>query len=327
MTLKLRAGLIGLGNIGRQHARILASLKGVDFVGSFDLTSHDKATAQHRPVFKSIHELFDQQIDYAIVAVPTESHLPVAFSLADRGIHALIEKPLASDSNSALKIADRFKKNGLIGAVGHIERYNPASVEAKKRLEVLGKLHQVSTVRQGPYPGRISDVGVVMDLATHDIDLTRWITQQEYKTISAQVAFRAGRETEDMIIASCSLKSDVIVNHIVNWLSPRKQRLTVLIGENGALEIDTLTANLTYFANGKVENVWNEIAHFRGVSEGDVTKFSFEKREPLLLEHENFRDAILGKESQIVTLEEGLANVRVAEAMLNSSNSNSLEHL
>jgi predicted dehydrogenase len=191
--------------------------------------------------------------------------------------------------------------------------------EARRRLDQLGTLYQVVTRRQGPFPARIADVGVVKDLATHDIDLTAWVTGQKFTTVSAQTAHRSGREHEDMVAVVASLSGGTISNHLVNWLSPLKERVTILTGEKGAFVADTLTADLTFYANGTVTSNWDEIAQFRGVSEGDVIRYAYPKHEPLKMEHENFRDAVLGKDADIVTMEQGLSTVVVAEAIIKSA--------
>jgi predicted dehydrogenase len=110
------------------------------------------------------------------------------------------------------------------------------------------------------------------------------------------------------------LANGIVTNHLVNWLSPMKERVTVVTGEKGALVADTLTADLTLFENGLVPTQWSEVARFRGVTEGDMTRFAFPKPEPLRVEHENFRDALLGKDNDIVTLRQGAATVAVANA-------------
>jgi predicted dehydrogenase len=316
---QIRAGLIGLGMMGRHHARVLSQLDGVDFVGTFDPMIQANSVNQNKPLYRNLQELLAVGINYAVIAVPTNTHLEVALELAENGIHALIEKPLAHDSKSALEIARAFDSKGLIGAVGHIERFNPAIREARKRLELIGPLYQVATRRQGPFPGRISDVGVVKDLATHDIDITSWITGQEYVTVSTSSLFKSGRLNEDLIASVCTLSEGAISNHLVNWLSPMKERKVILTGEKGAFEIDTLSADLTFYENGTTKNEWQEIARFRGVTEGDITRISLNKREPLLIEHEHFRDAILGKTNEIVSLFEGFKTLEVVEAMLRSA--------
>lgn len=320
----LRAGLIGLGMMGRHHARVLGSLDGVDLVAVADPGGDRFGVAGDRPLVSSVPELIEKGIDYCMVAVPTAFHENVALELAEAGVHALIEKPLAHDVLSSERIADAFEGNGLVGGVGHIERYNPALQQARIRIENgdLGEIFQVATRRQGPFPGRIADVGVIKDLGTHDIDLTSWVTQQQYISVSAQTAFKSGREHEDLVTVVGKLSGGAVANHLVNWLSPLKERTTVLIGEKGAFVADTLTADLTFYANGSVETTWDEISRFRGVTEGDVVRYAYAKPEPLRVEHENFRDAVLGKDADIVSMRQGLATVRVAEACIESASTN-----
>ncbi len=315
----LRAGVIGLGVMGRNHARILSSLPGVTLVGIVDPL--DIEGEQHGQLMRSTEELLAQGVDYCFVAVPTVVHEDVGLLLASSGVHALVEKPLAVDVASATALTEAFERAGLVGAVGHIERYNPALQQARKRIEAgdLGQIFQVVTRRQGPFPSRIADVGVVKDLATHDIDLTAWIAQERFSSVSARTAHRTGRQHEDLVTIVGELESGVVTSHTVNWLSPFKERRTVISGERGALIADTLTADLTFYANGSIESEWEDVALFRGVSEGEVIRFAIQKPEPLRSEHEAFRDAVLGQSSNIVTMREGLAAVAVAEAVLQSA--------
>jgi predicted dehydrogenase len=324
MSKNLRAGLVGLGMMGRHHARVLGSLDGVELVAVSDPMGDPHGVAGGREVLKSVDDLIKIGIDYAMVAAPTAFHEELALKLAQAGVHALIEKPLAVDTPAAEKITAAFKAKGLVGAVGHIERYNPALQQLRKRLDEgeLGDVYQITTRRQGPFPARIADVGVIKDLATHDIDSTAWVARSKYVSVSARTAHKSGRVHEDMVAAVCDLENGIITNHLVNWLTPFKERLTIVTGERGAFVADTLTADLTFYANASVATQWDSVAAFRGVSEGDVIRYAFPKPEPLCVEHEAFRDAVLGISGageRIVTMEQGLATVAVAGAMLESA--------
>lgn len=317
----LRAGLIGLGMMGRHHARVLGSLPGVDLVAVADPGGDVHRVAGGRPVLENVEQLIEQGIDYCMVAVPTVYHEQIGLALAEAGVHAMIEKPLAQDTPSSERVAHAFEAKGLVGAVGHIERYNPALQQARARIEAgeLGEVYQVVTRRQGPFPARIADVGVVKDLGTHDIDLTAWVTQQEFISVAARTTHRSGREHEDMVAIVGQLSGRTITNHLVNWLSPFKERLTVITGEKGSFIADTLSADLTFHANGLIEQSWDAISKFRGVSEGDVIRYAITKPEPLRTEHEQFRNAVLGQDADIVTMRQGLRTVQVAEACLESA--------
>lgn len=317
----LRAGLIGLGMMGRHHARNLRALDGVDLVAVADAAGDRHGVAGGLPVLPNVEALIEVGLDYAVVALPTEFHSEAALALAAAGVHTLIEKPLAKTTEEAKGLAEAFAAAGVIGAVGHIERYNPALQHLRKRLEAgeLGDLYQISTRRQGPFPNRIADVGVIKDLASHDIDLTAWVTQRRYELVGARTMFKSGRKYEDMVAATCQLSGGLMSSHLVNWLTPTKERLTVVTGEKGMFVADTLTADLTFYANGSVDTTWDDIAQFRGVSEGEMRRPAIAKPEPLRVEHEQFRDAVLGKPADIVTLEQGAAVVQVCEAMIESA--------
>jgi predicted dehydrogenase len=238
----------------------------------------------------------------------------------EHGVHVLIEKPITETVSQAEQLVKMAERTGLIVQVGHIERFNAALQQARSRIQAgeLGEIYQISTRRLGPFPSRIADVGVIMDLATHDIDLTAWISDSSYKSVSAQSAIRSGRAHEDLVAIVAQLSNGIVANHLVNWLSPLKERKTIITGEKGTYVVDTLTSDLTFYANGTVSVSQDRIAHFKGVSQGDIHIFAFEKPEPLRLEHENFRDAVLGKEASIVTLTEGAKTVSVAAAALSS---------
>ncbi|MGX1701266.1 Gfo/Idh/MocA family oxidoreductase [Microbacterium sp. NPDC055357] len=320
----LRAGLLGVGMMGRHHARVLRELDGVELAAIADPGGDPHGVAGALEVLPDIESLIAAGIDIAVVAVPTRFHEDAALKLAAAGVHTLVEKPIADSIDAGQRMVDAFADAGLVGAVGHIERFNPALQEMRRRIEAgdLGAVYQIQTRRQGPFPARIADVGVAKDLASHDVDLTAWVAQSDYATVFAQTTFKSGREYEDMIAITGRLESGVIVNHLVNWLSPMKERLTVVTGEKGAFAADTSTGDLTFFANGTVPLEWESMAAFRGVSEGDVTRFAFAKREPLRVEHEAFRDAVLGKPSDVVTMAQGQRTLVVVEAALESARMN-----
>lgn len=315
----LRAGLVGLGVMGTHHMRLLSQLDGVEFVGVHDPALSGHESVNGKPVFNDLESLVKAGLDYCVVAAPTAFHLDLGLTLAAAGIHCLIEKPVAPTHTEATQLVNAFDKAGLVGGVGHIERFNPALQAMRQKIEegLLGEIYQISTRRQGPFPARIADVGVVKDLATHDIDLTAWVAQSPYRDVSARTTHKSGRAHEDMVVAVGTLENGTIVNHVVNWLSPFKERNTTVIGDKGSLVADTLTADLTFYENGTVRGQWESVQAFRGVAEGDVTRFALSKIEPLLTEHLAFRDAVVtGDQSAIVTLRDGLAAVRIADEMI-----------
>jgi len=324
-TRALRGAVLGLGMIGRHHARLLQASPDVDFAGAVD-PDGDRYRAVHDPgkVFASIDEL--GELDFAIVAVPTELHVEAVRALAARGAHLLVEKPLAATTAEAREIIDVVAAAGVRAAVGHVERFNPALLELRRRLDELGEVLLIRTERVGPFPDRVKDVGVVKDLGTHDLDLVRWLGRAPVQSLAAQTGHVMGREHEDLVLITGRLASGVTFSCNVDWISPTKIRRTRVLGEQGMFEADTLTADLTLFRNGdRATAPW--LQQQRGVTEGDMTRFAIAKPEPLGAELQAVLAMARGEDSDVVTLEEGLETVRVAEAVLESARSGETVHL
>jgi predicted dehydrogenase len=316
----LKVGLVGLGMMGKNHARVLSKLDGVELLGIVDPLGATKDINRHY-VFYELNDLLAKKPDYCVIAAPTGFHKDIALEVLSAGVNCLIEKPVALNLDSANHIRKAASSNSLVVGIGHIERYNSAVRQLKSRLlnGELGSLYQVSSKRVGPFPSRIADVGVVRDLGTHDIDLTMWLTNSTYESISAYVIRRSQRDFEDMAVISGRLKNEVLINMVVNWLSPFKERSFIVTGERGSYVVDTLSSDLKFYKNGNHQVTQNTLMHFTGVSQGDVITYAFDKPEPLVLEHENFRDFLLGKKAEIVSLEEGIETVKISDGILESA--------
>ncbi|MBU6338243.1 MAG: Gfo/Idh/MocA family oxidoreductase, partial [Acidobacteria bacterium] len=274
----LSGALLGLGMIGTHHARLLQDSSGVRFVGAVDPAGDSRGLIQNEGlVFPSVEILLERERpDFAIVATPTEFHLPAVIELAGAGVNVLVEKPVAASREEGVELMLAVRDAGLRGAVGHVERRNPALIEMRSRVQAgqLGEVFSIRTERVGPFPDRIRDVGVVKDLATHDLDLVRWISGSPIETLSAQTQHKMGREHEDLVIINGKLDNGISFDVVVDWLSPTKVRQTKVLGERGMLVADTLTADLTFYENGIVSCEWGATQSLRGVSEGDMTRYA-----------------------------------------------------
>jgi UDP-N-acetylglucosamine 3-dehydrogenase len=310
----LRVALVGLGVMGKNHARILSNLEGVDFCGTHDVTP--SVTSRYHQ-FSDLQDLIESKPDYCVIASPTSSHESVASKLIENQIAILIEKPIALNTASAQRIINLARKHKVKGAVGHIERYNPAIQEAKQKISsgALGKIYQINTIRQGPRPDRIRDVGVIKDLATHDIDIIKFVLGTNYKEIFAKNIVTAGAKHEGIFLSMGELDSGALFSHIVNWENPFKERKVSILGENGTFVIDLLSATLSFHEHGTLRNVYREIAHYSGSLNGQITQSSIEKYEPLHREHEEFRNYILNQPHEIITLEDAANTLSIAELM------------
>jgi len=313
----LRAGLIGLGAMGRHHARVLQHLPGVRLVGAADPVGDRHGCLAGPPVLPTVEELLAVGLDYCVLAAPTSEHLPIGLQLAAAGIPTLIEKPISDDYPSALTLADAFARAGVVAAAGHVERYNPAIQGLQDWLahDRLGELYQVSTRRQGPLPVRVRDIGVVADLATHDIDAVSWVTGRPIASISALTSARDSRLLEDLLVAVGQLTHGVLTHHLVTWLSPIRERLTIAHGARGMLVADTLHGRLTFHPNS-IPATGSRPAM---PTERSPVVCPVGSSEPLVAEHEAFRDAVRHHDAPIVTLYEAAAVATVTDAILTSA--------
>jgi UDP-N-acetylglucosamine 3-dehydrogenase len=299
----LRAGVLGLGEMGRHHARVLSQLEGVTLVGVADPQGDRFGCAKGLDCLEDLDQLLTVGLDLCVVAVPTAEHEAMGLQLAEAGVHTLIEKPLAENRVAARRLAEAFEAARLVGCVGHIERYNPALQSLRARLEAgeLGALYQVATRRQGPFPQRIYDVGAVKDLAIHDLDVTAWVAGAPFASISARTAHIRGTMHEDLVAAIGLLADGTITNHLVNWVTPRRERITTVTGERGCFVADTLTGDLTFYTHESVVN------------------YEISALEPLEGQLAAFRDAVRDGSGKIVSMREGLAALEVAQACIDSA--------
>lgn len=317
----LRAALVGFGSMGKNHARILNNLDGVKLVGICDPVVNEDVNFDRQYFHEEISQVMSLDLDYCVISTPTTTHYKIAQEFLKNGVPVLIEKPVTENHALSLELLNLSELTKRIVGVGHIERFNSALIELKKRIDSnqIGEIYQISTRRMGPFPSRISDVGVIKDLATHDLDLTAWLFGSDYDRIFAE-AMRLGKNPhEDLVSVTGKLSNGVIVNHLVNWISPTKERSVVVTGEKGSFYANTLTGELTLFSAGTVGVTRPELAHFVGTEQGEVHTYAFEKPEPLLVEHIAFRDAIQGKDSNYATLASAVKTMAVAEAVLVSS--------
>lgn len=315
---QLRAGVVGLGTMGRHHARVLAALAGVRLVGACDPDPGAGPAVGAVPVFPDLDRLLELDLDLCVVAAPTTTHAAIGSRLAAAGVHTLIEKPLAASAEEAGMLAAEFERAGLIGCVGHIERFNPVVRAMRERIGggEVGTVLQITTSRQGPYPRRIRDVGVILDLASHDIDLTRWIAGASYVKVSAVTSRVTGASGhEDLAAVVGVLQDGTVVNHLVNWLSPVKRRLVTVTGELGCLRGDLLTGTLWFYGHdrgGAVPGRGERVP----LPGGRTDRFELLGPEPLEAELEGFVAAVRGHAGDVVPMQAGAEVMDVTAAIL-----------
>lgn len=313
--------------MGRNHARVLSGLTGVRLVVGVDPVV-DAPAELSIPTVKSVGEAIGFDLDMAVVAAPTSLHAEIGHQLASASVHTLIEKPLATSALDAFDLARAFASRGVVGCVGHIERYNPAIREIRTRFMegAVGDLLQISTRRVGYIDrSRVPDVGVVLDLASHDIDLAMWVSGRRYSNIDARLKYLAGTDgCEDLAVLLGQLSSGVITSHFVSRASPFKERLLTLTGDCGVLQADTVSSSVTWIRRSSVIGMdeypldWPRTP----ISREDRAVYLSTDPEPLWVELDNFRRAVLGEDASIVSMFEGASVVQTAECALQSGSRN-----
>ncbi|MGD2050502.1 MAG: Gfo/Idh/MocA family oxidoreductase [Chloroflexota bacterium] len=321
---KLKVAVIGVGAMGRNHARVYSDIPGVQMVGVADSNTEMAADVARRyggQVYADYCQLLDEQHPDAVtVAVPTIDHLEVALEVIERGIHLLIEKPIAFTVEEGRRLIDAADEAGVKLMIGHIERFNPAVLALKQRLEngQLGRVFQLDARRQGPFPARVKDVGVVIDLAVHDLDVMRYVTGREVKRVFAETERRIHSSREDLLTGLVRLEQGIVGTLMINWLTPIKIRELFVTGENGMFQVDYLHQDLYFYENADAQSVEWPFRVLRGVSEGKMIRYVVAKREPLLVEQEAFLAAVRGETPVPVTGQDGLQALELAQAVVTS---------
>lgn len=255
--------------------------------------------------------------DLVAVVVPTHMHFTVAEYLLNQGINVLIEKPMASTIEEANILLDIAHKRNVKLAVGHVEQFNPAVIELKRRLarNELGQLFHLHARRLGPFPPRIRDVGVTLDLATHDIDAMRYLADADVKHVYAETQQYVHTSHEDLLLGLLRFTNGAIGVLDVNWVTPTKIRELSITGEKGMFLVNYLTQDLHFYENDYTTTTWNELGRLTGVSEGTMTRLKVQKSEPLRLEYEDVLEAICKDTLPTVTGEDGLAVLHIAHRL------------
>ncbi len=314
----LKAAVIGVGNMGRNHARVYREMEGVELVGVSDTNPQSAAKVGQVnmvPFFTDHMKLIEEaKPDLVSLAVPTVLHVEVASQLMSKGIHVLVEKPVASTVEAAEKLIEVAKKQGTVLAVGHIERFNPAVMELRRRLRegMAGRIYKIHTQRLSPYPSRIQDAGVVLDLASHDIDLMRYLMDDEIVRVYGETLQSINSDREDQFNGLMRFKSGAVGVLDVNWITPAKIRRLMVTGSRGMFDCNLLSQELFFYENETAPSQWDQLSILRGVSEGNVLGIRLQRHEPLAAELNDFVGAVRDSRPPTVTGQDGKETLRLA---------------
>ena len=231
-----RVGVVGVGHIGKNHARLYAEIARAQFTAIYDT---DRAVAEQcaaefgvKPV-ASLEE-FAEQVDAASIATPTSTHFEIARELLARGKHLLVEKPIADNTAHASELAELAAARGLVLQVGHVERFNPVLSALEKRLT---NPRFIEAHRLSPYPNRSTDIGVVLDLMIHDLEIILHLVRSPVQTIDA-VGVPVLSRGEDIANARIRFENGCVANITSSRISPEQMRKIRVFQENVYLSLD-----------------------------------------------------------------------------------------
>jgi predicted dehydrogenase len=322
---KLKAVVIGTGSMGSRHARIYTELPGTELVAVADAVEENSVRVAEQYNSKAYTDyenmLEKEQPDLVSVTVPTVFHMEVAKTALVAGCHVLVEKPIAASIEEAeILITTAATANRKL-MVGHVVRFEPVIQALRQHIEAgeLGHIYQVVCRRIGPFPGRIQDVGVVLDLTPHDLDVMRYITKEDPLCVYAETAQRIHAEYEDLLTALLRFPSGLVGMLEINWLTPTKVREVSVLGERGMFRADSVRQELTFYNNAEVHTeMWNTQKKLKSVSEGRMIRFPLQHHEPLKAELDAFVASVQNDTPVPVTGTDGLTALRLALALLTS---------
>jgi predicted dehydrogenase len=297
----LRFGVAGAGVMGRNHARVLADIRDVELTHVFDpdpAVAEGVAAAYGASPVTTAEAFVAAGLDAAVVATPNRHHADLGVALLESGVHVLVEKPIAATVEDARRMIDAAKASGRVLMVGQVERFNPA-VDAVKRAIDGDDIISIQITRVGPFPPRMGEVGVVIDLAVHDIDIIRHLTDSEIVEVQPQLA-RTRAEREDTALLQFRLDNGVIAHITTNWVTPYKVRTLQVATRNKFVVADLITRQVTEYFGQQADGSYQT----RAVNSWPA--------EPLKKELEAFAHAIRTGEPAAVTGEDGLRNLEVA---------------
>lgn len=327
MTERLPVAVIGAGHMGRHHVRTYSQMPGVQLVAVVD-ANPDRARQLAEPLGARFADRLSPELGdivAASVAVPTVHHLPVCRSLIERGIHVLIEKPLAPNTAEGEEIVSLARRHNVTVAVGHTERFNPA-VRAVDRLGLRPKF--IETHRISPFTFRSADVGVVFDLMIHDIDILLHLVRDEVERVDA-VGVNVLGPHEDIANARVACRGGAVANLTASRLALKTERKLRIFAENAYVSLDyqkkvgvavTLDRNLDVLKLARERNI-EDLSQMAGVDFGKlvhVEPLEIDTADPLRTELETFIESVRTRRRPPVSAEDGLAAVRLATQVVES---------
>lgn len=296
--------MIGCGVMGQHHLNVYHSMPNAQIVGICDINEDLVRYLSKRyktKAYTNYKDLLEKELDAVDIVVPTTVHHDIAIDALDAGFHILVEKPIADTVEKGSAIVQKAKQKNKKLMVGHVERFNPAVARLKEIIQegLLGEIASISSRRVGPYTPRTYDVGVILDLGTHDIDIISYLYEQRVKDVYA-IAGAEIHSFEDH--ASLMLRFNNGNAGVVetNWLTPHRVRKLSVVGLDGVASLDFIEQVVTIY-----DKEWAREA-------------KVDKKEPLYNEIEHFVSILKAGESPLVSGEDSIHALAVALAAIES---------
>ena len=325
MNTAMKVAVIGVGSMGKNHARVYSELPDAELVAVVDAdlkTAEAVAGNLGTRAYADFRKMLVKEKPEAVsIAVPTAMHEQVGMDALEAGAHVLMEKPIAATLDEGKRLIEKACTAKRQLMVGHIVRFNPAMQVLKQKLVDgdLGRIFQVFCRRAGPFPARIRDVGVVIDLAPHDVDVMRFLIGADPVRVYAETERRIHTDHEDLVWGLLRFPDGVVGSLEINWLTPTKIREVLVLGERGLFRLDDLTQDLYFYENAQVNgDLWSALKTLKGVSEGHMIRYAIQRYEPLKAELQAFLGAVKEGKPVPVSGEDGLKALRLALALVES---------
>ena len=310
--------------MGRNHLRNLAARDDVTLVAVADPNEDALASAADqsgaRPYADPVEMLDEERLEALVVSAPTTLHHRIALHAIERGVPVLVEKPLATTVAEGRELVEAAGRRGALLQVGHIERFNPAVLALGERLRggALSRIFTIKTLRAGPFPARIRDVGVAVDLATHDVDIMCHLVGARPDRVYAETTQHIHTSHEDLVFGLLHFAGGTVGLLDVNWLTPEKQRRITVLGAEGMFQVDYLSQALT-FTRGTAELSPTFLDGYAPTFAGETVQLPVTPAEPLRRELDAFFDAIRTGDPAAIPGSDGLWAVALANLLLESA--------
>ncbi len=308
----LRTGVIGVGHLGYHHARLYGQLDGVELVGVVDLDASNRKRAEDElgvSAYASIEELLVQGVDAVSVVTPTMTHATVVLQVLEAGVHVLVEKPIAPTLEEAEAMVCAARANGKRLQVGHIERFNGAVMAL---FDAIKAPRFVECHRLSPFPGRGTDVSVVLDLMIHDLDIILTLDRSELISIDA-VGVPVFSDTEDIANVRLRFASGCVMNLTASRVSVDKMRKIRIFEDNAYVSTDYDAKEVLIYRKkpGEIEDASNPMAHI------EIEALEVSKDEQLKLELASFVECVREDKRPVVNGEDGVRALKLARDIVN----------